>query len=156
MTETPPASSLTFANAASSLQGRLVLRKGLLHLLQTWKYAAGLLVLLMVIRLLGQGWAGATVGFIALGLWVLGCFGWAWYKRPAPYAAFSYWDRQAPAVMRLRMAGGSRGNRNSQRGSACMWSATAASCRRRWGSWGVTSRCQTFAGCHSCPWRRWP
>lgn len=95
MTETPPAPALTFANAASSLQGRLVLRKGLLHLLQTWKYAAGLLVLLLVIRLFGQGWAGATVGFIALGLWVLGSFGWAWYKRPAPYAAFSYWDRQA-------------------------------------------------------------
>lgn len=93
MNESAPPTMTAFAGAARVLQRRLVLRKGLLFLLKTWRYLAGVLVAVGLVRLLGVDWAG---GVLALGLlmaWLAGCFLLAWRKRPGPYAALAYWDR---------------------------------------------------------------
>ncbi len=95
MTAAPDASALTFAHAARLAGRRLILRKSLLLVLGTWRYAAGVLALVVLLRLLGVAWMGATVAFVLLGLWVAGCIAWAVWRQPDGYSALSYWDRQA-------------------------------------------------------------
>ncbi len=95
MTEKPTAAPITFALVAKSVQHRLVLRKALLWLLQTWPYAAGGLVLMAILRLLGMHSIGLGVALFLLMSWAVGCLAWAFKKMPKPYAAFSFWDRAA-------------------------------------------------------------
>ena len=93
MSEKSTAEPISFALAAKSVQHRLVLRKALLWLLQTWPYAAGGLVLLALLRVLGVSFIGLGVALLGLVAWALGCLAWAFRKMPKPYAAFSFWDR---------------------------------------------------------------
>jgi hypothetical protein len=83
-----------FAVSARVVQRHLIVRKGLLLMLHTWRYAAAGMGLLIVARLFGMNWVSSGLAFSLLALWAAGCFGWAIWKRPGPYSALSFWDRQ--------------------------------------------------------------
>lgn len=66
----------------------------MLLMLHTWRFAAAGMGLLIVLRLFGMDWISAGLAFSLLGLWAAGCLGWAIWKRPGPYSALAFWDRQ--------------------------------------------------------------
>lgn len=87
--------SPSFTEAARRVQQRLVIRRTLESLLHTWKYAAGGMLLLLVMRWLGVAGASVWLGLVLFLAWVAGCFGWAWWKKAEAYASLAFWDRAA-------------------------------------------------------------
>ncbi|RBP45947.1 hypothetical protein DES53_102331 [Roseimicrobium gellanilyticum] len=82
-----------FASSAQVVERRLIVRKGLLLVLATWRYAAAALALLIVLRLLGWNWITGWFAFSAVLAWGAGCLAWAAWKRPGPYSALAFWDK---------------------------------------------------------------
>jgi hypothetical protein len=95
MTGAPTGMPVTFADAARAVIRRLWLRKSLQHLLGTLPIALALLGVLGGLRLLGAWGCGSGVLAGVAAFWIAGCFAVAWWRRPEPYAAFSFWDGQA-------------------------------------------------------------
>jgi hypothetical protein len=95
MTELPIAETLSFAGVAKQVQRRLILRKGLLFLLKTWPYVAGLLAALIVARLCGASLATPLAGLGLLALWILASFVMALRLAASEYSALSFWDEAA-------------------------------------------------------------
>lgn len=86
----------SFSRAAGRAVGR-VIRLRWVRALGRSALPFSLLVLvpLLVLRFLGQGWAGGGLAAALVVLWVLGCGFWAWRGRPSPFAALSRWDERA-------------------------------------------------------------
>lgn len=84
-----------FEPVAGRVINRLVLRKALLFVKATWKWAVGVLGLLVLLRAIGFDAARFDVALVLTFLWLSACAGWAWYKRPGSYEAFAFWDKQA-------------------------------------------------------------
>lgn len=95
MTESASVASPTFMEAARRVQSRLVMRRGLEHLLRTWRAAAAVVFLLLVLRLFGVGLASLGLMAGLLILWISACLGLALWNRADNYAALAFWDRAA-------------------------------------------------------------
>lgn len=95
MTESAATASPTFSEAARRVQHRLMVRKGLEVLLQTWKPAALVVLALVLLRVTAV--AAVTVGVMGalLVLWIAGCFAIAWWRKADAYTALAFWDKAA-------------------------------------------------------------
>ncbi|WP_138086217.1 hypothetical protein [Phragmitibacter flavus] len=90
-----PAGS-TFSAASAAVVRRMVLRKWVLGLVDSWWWMVTALMILVGLRfLLGNDLGGVATAAGLMGAWALAVLLWVWVKRPGAYAAFAFWDKKA-------------------------------------------------------------
>lgn len=96
MSETATASAPmtpSFAPVAQRVQVWVVLRRWLAVLRMTLVPASLCMVLLVLAGLRGAGFAFSP--WLGLLLWVAGCLGYVWWRRPGEFSALALWDEAA-------------------------------------------------------------
>lgn len=94
MSEALPARTVQFAGAARRVIRWLWLRKALRAMTRTVPFIAGLLAILIALRVMGFTWSSARLAATFILLWIVGAFLSAWWRKPQPYAALAFWDAQ--------------------------------------------------------------
>lgn len=94
MSEALPARTVQFADAARRVIRRLWLRKSLQAMTRTVPFIAGLLAILIALRVMGFTWSSARLAATFILFWVVAAFVSAWWRKPQPYAALAFWDAQ--------------------------------------------------------------
>ncbi len=94
MTGNAVAASPSFTEAARQVQHRLVIKRTLEILLHTRTLAAGVMLVLLILRALG-GFVTPVIGVLLLLAWGAGCLGWALWKKADEYSALAFWDQAA-------------------------------------------------------------
>lgn len=95
MNQSQPAAEPAFEGVLPRVMRRLWLRKFFLCIMRSLPFMLGAQVSIIMLRAWGVMWSGVGLSLALTLLWIAGCFIFAWWHRPEPYAALAFWDQQA-------------------------------------------------------------